>query len=74
MSSLRLTIVNLARRRGLDAEAALRQANAKFRRRFAAMEQIAGGGATALANRSLGDLDELWRQAKELEVDVVADR
>jgi MazG family protein len=74
LGDLLFTIVNLARRSGLDAEAALRQANAKFRRRFAAMEQIAGGGATALANRSLGDLDELWRQAKELEVDVAADR
>ncbi|HXW50687.1 MAG TPA: nucleoside triphosphate pyrophosphohydrolase [Candidatus Acidoferrales bacterium] len=68
------TIVNLARRSGVDAEAALRQANAKFRRRFAAMEQIAGGGATALANRTLTDLDALWRQAKELDVDVAADR
>lgn len=61
------TIVNLARRSGIDAEAALRAANAKFRRRFAAMEQMAGGGATALANRSMGDLDALWQQAKALE-------
>jgi len=38
------------------------------------MEQIAGGGATALANRTLTDLDALWRQAKELDVDVAADR
>jgi len=68
------TIVNLSRRSGVDAEAALRQANTKFRRRFAAMEQIAGGGATALANRSLGDLDELWERAKDLEADVAADR
>lgn len=66
------TIVNLARRFNLDAEAALRQANAKFRRRFAAMERIAGGGATALANRSLDDLDALWQRAKEHETGQVS--
>jgi MazG family protein len=66
------TVVNLARRSGVDAEAALRQANIKFRRRFAAMEQIAGGGATALANRSLRDLDQLWERAKELEAGQVS--
>jgi MazG family protein len=66
------TVVNLARRSGVDAEAALRQANIKFRRRFAAMEQIAGGGSTALANRSLRDLDQLWERAKELEAGQVS--
>jgi tetrapyrrole methylase family protein / MazG family protein len=61
------TLVNLARRLGVDAEAALRAANGKFRRRFASMERLAGGGATALAGRSLDDLDGLWRRAKEHE-------
>lgn len=61
------TIVNLARRLGVDAEAALRSANAKFRERFAAMERMAGGGATALAGRSLDDLDVLWKRAKDHE-------
>ncbi len=61
------TIVNLARKLGVDAEAALRIANAKFRERFAAMERMAGGGATALAGRSLDDLDVLWKRAKDHE-------
>ena len=61
------TIVNLARRLGVDAEAALRAANAKFRERFASMERMAGGGATALAGRSLEDLDVLWKRAKDHE-------
>lgn len=61
------SLVNLARRLGVDAEAALRHANAKFRRRFAAMEEMAGGGSRALANRSLADLDALWEQAKKRE-------
>ena len=61
------TIVNLARRLGVDAEAALRRTSSKFRQRFAAMEELAGGGATALAGRSLEDLDLLWKHAKEHE-------
>ncbi len=72
LGDLLFTIVNFARRRGLDAEAALRAANAKFRRRFAAMEQIAGGGATALANRSLEDLDALWERVKRHEAGQVS--
>jgi tetrapyrrole methylase family protein / MazG family protein len=62
------TLVNLSRRLGVDAEAALRSANVKFRERFAAMERMAGGGATALAGRSLDDLDVLWKRAKEREL------
>lgn len=61
------TLVNLARRLGVDAEGALRAANVKFRERFAAMERMAGGGATALAGRSLEDLDVLWKRAKDHE-------
>jgi tetrapyrrole methylase family protein/MazG family protein len=66
------TMVNLARRLGVDAEAALRTANVKFRERFAAMERIAGGGATALAGRSLEDLDVLWKRAKDHEAGQVS--
>ena len=66
------TIVNLARRLGVDAEAALRTANVKFRERFAAMEKMAGGGATALAGRSLEDLDVLWKRAKDHEAGQVS--
>ena len=66
------TIVNLARRLGVDAEAALRAANVKFRERFAAMERMAGGGATALAGRSLEDLDVLWKRAKDHEAGQVS--
>jgi tetrapyrrole methylase family protein / MazG family protein len=72
LGDLLFTIVNLARRCGVDAEAALRQANAKFRSRFAAMERFAGGGATALANRSLDDLDALWQRAKDHEAGQVS--
>jgi MazG family protein len=66
------TIVNLSRRLGVDSEAALRTANAKFRERFAAMEKMAGGGATALAGRSLDELDVLWKRAKDHEAGQVS--
>lgn len=72
VGDLLFTVVNLARKRGVDAETALRQANAKFRRRFAAMEKMAGGGAEALADRSRNDLDDLWRRAKALETGQVS--
>jgi len=36
------------------------------------MEQIAGGGAAALANHSLEDLDALWERVKRHEAGQVS--
>jgi ATP diphosphatase len=63
LGDLLFTAVNLARHLKLDTESALRGANAKFRRRFAAME-AAAGGFDALALLSPGRLEELWAEAK----------
>ena len=60
---LLFTAVNLARHLKVDPESALRTANAKFRRRFAAMESAAGG-KDALAASTPAELDNLWNQAK----------
>jgi ATP diphosphatase len=60
---LLFTAVNLARHLKVDPESALRVANAKFRRRFAAMESAAGG-RDALAASTPSELDRLWNQAK----------
>jgi len=60
---LLFTAINLARHLKVDPESALRAANAKFRRRFAAMEASAGG-FDALALLSPGQLEALWNQAK----------
>ena len=60
---LLFTAVNLARHLKVDPESALRAANAKFRRRFAAMESAAGG-TDALAASTPSQLDILWNQAK----------
>ncbi len=61
------TAVNLARHLKVDAEGALRGANAKFRRRFAAMEREAGGRA-GMDGVSAEEWDRRWRAAKSQEV------
>ncbi len=57
-------IANLARRHGIDPEAALRAGNAKFERRFRAMEAMAGAGFAALP---LADKEALWQAVKAQE-------
>ena len=63
LGDLLFTAVNLARHLKLDPESALRVANGKFRRRFAAMESAAGG-RDALAASTAEELDQLWNVAK----------
>lgn len=57
-------LANLARWLDLDAETALRQANAKFRHRFARMEALATDTETDLASLDFEAKDRLWEQAK----------
>jgi nucleoside triphosphate diphosphatase len=64
LGDLLFTAVNLARHLKIDPESALRASNAKFRRRFAAMESAAGG-ADALAALSSAQLEEQWSRAKK---------
>jgi len=63
---LLFTSINLARHLKIDPESALRAANAKFRRRFVAME-AAAGGPDALAGLAPEQLEELWSKAKKQE-------
>jgi XTP/dITP diphosphohydrolase/ATP diphosphatase len=58
--------MNLARHLDVDAESALRKSNAKFRRRFVAMERAAGG-REGLERLSADELEGLWAQAKGAE-------
>ena len=55
------TLVNLARRLDVEPEFALRHTNAKFRRRFAAME---AASPQALEAMTPDQLESLWNQAK----------
>lgn len=64
VGDLLFAVVNLARHLKVDPEAALRAGNAKFDRRFRAMEQQAGADFAAL---SLDAKEELWQQAKRQE-------
>ncbi|HEX4650876.1 MAG TPA: nucleoside triphosphate pyrophosphohydrolase [Granulicella sp.] len=61
------TAVNLARHLKVDPESALRATNAKFRRRFGAMEKAAGD-ADRLERSTPAELEELWSRAKLEEV------
>jgi nucleoside triphosphate diphosphatase len=63
LGDLLFTTVNLARHLKVDPESALRATNAKFRRRFTAMESAAGGRDALAASTPL-ELDNLWNQAK----------
>jgi len=64
LGDLLFTAVNLARHLKVDPELALRKTNAKFRQRFAAMEQEAGGRAR-LDAMSAEELEQLWNRAKK---------
>jgi MazG family protein len=61
---LLMVLVNLARKSGIDAEAALRAASAKFAARFASVERQAAARDVELRALSFEELDELWEQAK----------
>lgn len=64
LGDLLFAIVNLARHLGLDGEAALREANAKFERRFRAVEaKLAAAGKTPETS-TLDDMDRLWEEVK----------
>ena len=61
LGDLLFTAANLARHLKVDAELTLRDANAKFRRRFAAMEAVS---ARPLDELSSDQLEELWLESK----------
>ena len=55
---------NLARKLDVDAEAALRAANAKFERRFRAMEALATAKGETFASLNLAAQESLWLEVK----------
>ena len=64
MGDLLFVLTNLSRHLHIDPEQALRKANAKFRRRFRAMELATDGPFEAL---SLDAMESLWSAAKQAE-------
>jgi tetrapyrrole methylase family protein / MazG family protein len=67
LGDLLMVAVNLGRRQGVEAEAALRSANDKFRRRFRSVERQAAEQGIALRDLDFEQLDVLWAQAKSEE-------
>jgi nucleoside triphosphate diphosphatase len=61
VGDLLFSVVNYARKFGIDPEVALRGANAKFEHRFRSMESEAG---VNFVNLSLPDKEALWQVAK----------
>ena len=61
---LLFVLVNVARKRGVEAEAAMRAGNTKFRRRFGSVERQAAAKGVALRDLDFAALDALWDTAK----------
>lgn len=64
LGDLFFALVNLARWKQIDAEAALREASIKFKRRFIYIEKQAQELGRAMKDMSLQELDNLWNDAK----------
>lgn len=61
---LLFALVNVARKEGIDAESALRASTAKFRERWAAMENAAHEGGVSLESLTTDQLNSLWDKVK----------
>ncbi len=64
VGDLLFAAVNVSRKAGLSAEDALERANAKFRRRFERVEELAAERGLDVARAGLEALDTLWEEVK----------
>jgi len=64
---LMFVMANLARHLGIDPEAALRGANAKFTRRFTGIEAALAVDGRRPSDSTLAEMDALWAQVKRRE-------
>jgi nucleoside triphosphate diphosphatase len=64
LGDLLFATANWARHMGVDPEEALRLANAKFERRFRAMEALAAGRGLVLGSLDAAAWDALWNEVK----------
>ncbi len=67
MGDLLFVYANLARHLKVDPEAALRRANAKFRRRFGRIEEKLAAEGRKPEQSTLEEMDALWNEAKREE-------
>jgi ATP diphosphatase len=64
LGDLLFVATNLARQLDIDPGTALRRSNAKFERRFRAMEESAGGH-DQLESMQLDEMEDLWQEVKK---------
>lgn len=67
LGDLLFALVNLARWKEIDAEAALRGSNMRFKRRFGFIEAGAAGQQKHLSDLSVDEMNALWELAKKVE-------
>ncbi len=67
IGDLLFSVVNLARKLGVESEAALAAASKKFVRRFHAMEDRIVDDGKKLGELSLAEMDAVWDRVKETE-------
>ena len=65
VGDLLFVITNIARRLNVEPEAALKLSNRKFRRRFGHIETRLRERNRKFEDTSLGELEELWQEAKK---------
>ncbi len=64
VGDLLFAVANLARHLSVDPDSALRRANAKFERRFRAIETRLAAAGRTLAEASLEEMEVAWNAAK----------
>jgi ATP diphosphatase len=64
VGDLLFVCANIARHLGIDPEAALRRANAKFERRFAAIEDELRSRGRSPAESTLEEMDAIWDEVR----------
>ncbi len=64
VGDLFFSLVNWARWIGIEPESALREANARFARRFHHVERLAAQEERSISEMSLAEMDALWQAAK----------
>lgn len=64
IGDLIFSAVNLARRLGIDPEAAVRRVNQRFAERFGSIEKAAARQGIAVADMPMAEKERIWEQAK----------
>lgn len=67
MGDVLFSLVNVARKMGVQAEEALRATCGKFRARWAFMEGAAAGQGRRVEDLSMEEMEGLWQMSKALE-------